>query len=111
MKIIEKEFPRATIKMAVLSDSTIEFLTETIIPEQFIVSDREHYKISAILNLQGLTDEELQAVRNTIVEEFSDRQSSLRKRGDWDSYDRISTQMSMITAVIDEEKNSRRMAI
>ncbi len=70
-------------------------------PERNFVSAETVAKIKSILKMYEYTDEELQGLRNTIVRDFEGKKDNY---DDW-------TRVSMITAVIDNEKFNRGMAI
>ena len=74
---------------------------KTIEPQKRFVSENMVSIIRLILDIDNLSNEELQTARNTIVKELTK---------DIDNFD-MWTRMSMITAVIDNEKWNRNMAV
>lgn len=111
-----------TITYAVLT-SAQKFSLRNIEPEQHVVSEMGIMMIRCILKIGTLTDEELTYVRNAVVNMFSDileyertAYESYSQKGELTNthrknYDDAMTRMSMITAVIDQEKWERGLAI
>lgn len=107
-----------TLKFAVLSPEA-KFKLRNIQPEQHVVSEMGAMMIRFALQLGILEDEELTYVRNSVVEMFSDileyeriaaesnSQIGSESKNHWKEYDDAMTRMSMITAVIDDEKHKR----
>lgn len=111
-----------TITYAVLT-SAQKFSLRSIEPEQNVVSEMGIMTIRCILKIGTLTDEELTYVRNAVVRMFSEviefertAYESYGQKGELvkqhaKNYDDAMTRMSMITAVIDQEKWQRGLAV
>lgn len=104
-------------------DPEVLVTLEDIEPEQVIVSEPTVELIRLTLGLAKATDEELTYIRNTVVHHFAEKIDLGRTRAQMVSqkgaacdalrqaaYD-DGTRMSMITAVIDNEKFARGLAI
>lgn len=103
-------FTEDNIRFAKLSEATITRLVKVPV-ERFSVSPESIKKIRSILGIcKEMTDEDLQAIRNGVVASFSAICDILR-RDESPVYDIYQKSMSAITAVIDDEKWNRRMAI
>lgn len=70
-------------------------------PQRTFVTGEMVSKIRLLLDIDNLSNDQLQTARNTIVKEFT------KEYKDFDMW----TRMSMITAVIDNEKWERGMAV
>ena len=71
--------------------------------DRFTVSKNSEDKIRTLLDLENLdTEEELRAVRNAVVRRLSDMQDRLGENN-FDAVWHLQTQISGITAVIDNE--------
>lgn len=111
-----------TFTYAVLSSDQKSALA-TITPQKHIVEEGMASFISFVLHLKDATDEELTYVRNEVVRFLSDmasllrgmsymeRENSERRNMLSDEYDAMMTRMSMITAVIDQEKYNRGLPV
>ena len=111
-----------TFTYAVLSSDQKSALA-TITPQKHIVEDDMVSFISFVLHLNDVTNEELTYVRNETVRFLSDmasllrgmsymeRENSERRNMLSDEYDAMMTRMSMITAVIDQEKYNRGLPV
>lgn len=84
----------------VVGKETIEKLKTEIPAERMFVSKESQKKIEDLLKLETLTNEELIAVRNTVVKAFDEN----------DDYDNW-TRLSMITSVIDYAKYNKGMRV
>lgn len=84
---------------------------KTLPVEEYFVTEPTKEKIETILNLKEINNEELQGTRNSVVKELSKIERDARDKKDWKTFDDICTKISMVTAVIDNEKWNRGMAI
>ena len=84
---------------------------KTLPVEEYFVTEPTKEKIEAILKLKEINNEELQGTRNSVVKELSQIERDARDKKDWKTFDDICTRISMITAVIDNEKWNRGMAV
>lgn len=98
------------IRFATITDSMINALMEIPV-ETFTVSKSSIEAFKDMLNLSEETsNEDLQAIRNGVVFAFSTKSSILREEQNpryWD----VQKTMSAITAVIDDMKWKRGMAV
>lgn len=69
--------------------------------DKHIVSGKEEATIRDMLDLTIRTNDELNAVRNTVVREYGDAMHEACIAHDWDTFERLQTAMSATTAVID----------
>lgn len=111
-----------TLTYAVLTPAQ-KFSLRTIEPERHTIGRIGIDTIRCILKIGTLTDEELTYVRNAVVRMFYEviefertAYETYSQKGELTSvymkqYDDNMTRMSMITAVIDQEKWERGMAV
>lgn len=105
-----KYFTENNIRFAEISEETIKELAEVPVG-RFIVSPESVRRFKEILNISETTsDEDLQAIRNGVVYAVASRSEALRAEEN-PLYWTYQTMMSAITAVIDDMKWKRRMAI
>lgn len=72
--------------------------------DKFFVSEEAIEEIKSILNLEEKTAEELTAIRNTMVRTINDEFiDPAIADNDYKEYDKYSTKLSGITAVIDHQ--------
>ena len=115
-------YPRTTITYAELSDDTRLALL-LLNPEQHFVSEENVTLIRQALDIENLANDELTYVRNAVVNLFSEiihnerilaeglSQKGAESKTHWQASDDATTRMSMITAVIDNEKYKRGLAV
>lgn len=115
-------YPRTTIVYAELSDDTRLALL-LINPEKHFVSNENVELIRQALDIENLANDELTYVRNAVVHLFSEialnerilaeglSQKGLESQAHWQANEDAITRMSMITAVIDNEKYKRGLAV
>lgn len=123
MKTYQITYPNGKVMRFAVLDPKAKFTLRTIHPEPHVVSDMTALLIRCALEIGILEDDELTYVRNEVVRMFSDileyertsaEQNSKmgeESKAHWKEYDDAMTRMSMITAVIDQEKMKRGMAI
>lgn len=75
--------------------------------EKFVISNKSIQTIRKILNIDEADNKELSGMRNSIVQKFS---TELNKEDIESTFDTM-TRISMITAVIDDEKTKRGMGV
>ena len=104
-------------------DAQVLIALEDIEPEECVISEKTVSLIRSIIGIADLSDDELTYVRNSIVRHFADKVDMASARGRMASAKgneakRLSdqayadtTRMSMITAVIDNEKWNRGIAV
>lgn len=123
MKTYQIIYPSGkAIAYAVLT-SEQKYALRTIEPEPHVVSDANVIIIKRALGIVNLEDGELIATRNAVVRMFDEitefertaaemaGQKGNEAKAHWDEFDDAMTRMSMITAVIDQEKWNRGLAI
>lgn len=91
-----------------LSDTEINSIYNDIEPERMFIKEETIYQIREMLSIEKLTNEELIAMRNSIVKELS-KEYENNASGCFDMTNM--TKISMITMVIDCEKSNRGMEI
>lgn len=99
-----------SLRFAQITDSQVEALMRVPV-ETFTVSDESISRFREMLEIDSqLSDEDLQALRNGAVFALATKSSILREKEDPRYWDAQKT-MSAITAIIDEEKYKRGMAV
>jgi len=93
-------YQEGRFKYLKLVNNEIERIRNEVPVEYHFVSDESYKLIKEILGIDNLDNEELQAMRNSIVK-------GLSKFEDTDTW----TKLSMVTGVIDHEKVSRGMEV
>ena len=80
--------------------------TEYILGAQFkrhYITHLEIKQVNENLDLEGRSDDELHAIRNSVVSLLADASSEARSDEDWANFDRLNNNMMAITAVIDDK--------
>ena len=88
------------IKFATLDGDQLHYIEHAGIGPA-CVTWAQRIAICAVLRLDGMSHDELTATRNSVVRHLADLASEARDRRDAEVYDRLSRNMSGITAVID----------
>lgn len=87
-------------------------LETTYVPEsKFFTTEGNANYVKKILGLADLNDFELQNMRDMAVMFFARNIDEARCDRNWDEYDRQSTMMMSVTAVIDSVKYNRGIAV
>lgn len=69
---------------------------------KFVVTGKEEATIRTMLDLDIRTNDELNALRNTVVREYGDAMCASYDAHDWSTFEKLQTAMSATTAVIDD---------
>lgn len=69
--------------------------------DRMIVTKTDIAEASEALELDGKTHEELTAIRNAVVKHLANLKGIRRDAGDWGEFDRLNTNLSAITCIID----------
>lgn len=85
---------------AKLTDEQKAYMERVQIGDMF-VTPAQIDEIADTFALDGKTEDELRAIRNSVVKYFGAITSAARTCGSWKSYDRAHNALSGITAVID----------
>lgn len=88
-------------KFAEIAPEAIAYIVAMDI-DRHVISGKEMATIRTLLDLDIRTNEDLTAVRNTLVRTYADASSKAREVGDWETFDRLQTAMSASTAVVDD---------
>lgn len=88
-------------RFAEIAPETIAYIVAMGI-DPHIITGKEAATIREMLDLDIRTNEDLTAVRNTLVRTYADASSKARAVNDWDTFDRLQTAMSASTAVVDD---------
>jgi hypothetical protein len=100
LKDLKEQLSLYGIKRYAIIDNFLDVTAlKQIKPERMFVSPESEKEIIRLLELHDTTPEQLQILRNTVVEKLGDDNMD-----DW-------TRMSMITAVIDNLKYKKGMAV
>lgn len=87
-------------QFAELTDEQLTFIERVQIGRMFVTNEQAE-EIAKVLGLEGMTREELTAVRNSVVKHLSTLASVVRDIGSMKSYDHYHNAMSGIVTVID----------
>lgn len=103
-------FTENSIRFAEIPEETLNRLAEVPVG-RFTVSSESIGKFKEILGIdKGISDEDLQAIRNGVVYAVASRSEKLRAEEN-PLYWTYQTMMSAVTAIIDNEKWNRGMAV
>lgn len=88
-------------KFAEIAPEAIAYIVAMDI-DKHVITGKETATIRTLLDLDVRTNEELTAVRNTLVRTYADASSKARAVDDWKTFDRLQIAMSASTAVVDD---------
>lgn len=74
---------------------------ENLEVDQFIITGDQVREAKSVLQLNGMDEKQLNAMRNSIVKHLSELSTAARVEGDWAKFDKFHSNMSALTAVID----------
>lgn len=87
-----------------VSLQTVESFKDYTPKSTIFTSEKEIEQVATHFELEGMSRENLQIVRNAVVLQYSDWMRKARRDSDWDEFDRLQNAMMSITAVIDSFK-------
>ncbi len=93
--------------MAINTNTAIIYITAMDI-DSMVITGEQVAKVRDLLGLDFRTNDELGRLRNDVVRTLADASSAAREDGDMQAFDRLTTTMSAVTAVIDDTLWKRR---
>lgn len=123
MEIYETTYPNGRKFRYAMLTAQQKYALRTIEPERSFVSETNAIIIKRALSLVELSDDELTYVRNSVVHMFTEiaeyerlaaemeSQKGNKSNDHWCAHNCAMTRMSMVTAIIDNEKWNRGLPV